>query len=177
MGDAFATAAWVEYHIGRYREAERLADEGFRRSGPLSTVEALYCLDWRSVARCRLGEWDAFFQDQALASALLGDRREQPPGYAADHVAAAAFLHEVRGDQGEANRLVQVVAWLDRAEQRPSVAWSVWRSLVLARRGHNIAPVSDWFAQVGQAQGVAILKDGVLRGGADPRGDGAAVGY
>jgi gamma-glutamyltranspeptidase/glutathione hydrolase len=47
----------------------------------------------------------------------------------------------------------------------------------LARRGHNIASVSDWFAQVGQAQGVAILKDGVLRGGADPRGDGAAVGY
>ena len=47
----------------------------------------------------------------------------------------------------------------------------------LARRGHNIEPVSDWFAQVGQAHGVAILKDGVLRGGADPRGDGAAVGY
>jgi len=47
----------------------------------------------------------------------------------------------------------------------------------LTRRGHNVAPVSDWFAQVGHAQGVAILKDGVLRGGADPRGDGAAVGY
>jgi gamma-glutamyltranspeptidase len=47
----------------------------------------------------------------------------------------------------------------------------------LGRRGHNIQLVSDWFAQVGQAQAVAILKDGVLRGGADPRGDGAAVGY
>jgi len=47
----------------------------------------------------------------------------------------------------------------------------------LTRRGHHVAPVSDWFAQVGQAQAVAVLKDGVLRGGADPRGDGAAVGY
>jgi gamma-glutamyltranspeptidase len=37
--------------------------------------------------------------------------------------------------------------------------------------------VSDWFTQEGQAHAVAILKDGVLRGGADPRGDGAAVGY
>jgi gamma-glutamyltranspeptidase/glutathione hydrolase len=47
----------------------------------------------------------------------------------------------------------------------------------LVGRGHNILPVSDWFSQEGQAHAVAILKDGVLRGGADPRGDGAAVGY
>ena len=47
----------------------------------------------------------------------------------------------------------------------------------LVGRGHNILPVSDWFSQEGQAHAVAVLKDGVLRGGADPRGDGAAVGY
>ena len=47
----------------------------------------------------------------------------------------------------------------------------------LMRRGHNILPVSDWFSREGHAHAVAILKDGVLRGGADPRGDGAAVGY
>jgi gamma-glutamyltranspeptidase/glutathione hydrolase len=47
----------------------------------------------------------------------------------------------------------------------------------LIRRGHNILPVSDWFTQEGHAHAVAVLKDGVLRGGADPRGDGAAVGY
>ncbi len=37
--------------------------------------------------------------------------------------------------------------------------------------------LKDWFSQEGQAHAVAILKDGVLRGGADPRGDGTAVGY
>jgi gamma-glutamyltranspeptidase / glutathione hydrolase len=47
----------------------------------------------------------------------------------------------------------------------------------LTGRGHNILPVSDWFTQAGHAQAVAVLEDGVLRGGADPRGDGAAVGY
>jgi len=46
----------------------------------------------------------------------------------------------------------------------------------LSRRGHNIVPVSDWFTQVGHAHAVT-LTDGTLRGGADPRGDGAAVGY
>jgi gamma-glutamyltranspeptidase/glutathione hydrolase len=45
----------------------------------------------------------------------------------------------------------------------------------LARRGHQIVVVSDWFARMGHGHGVTI-KDGTLRGGADPRGDGAAVG-
>ena len=46
----------------------------------------------------------------------------------------------------------------------------------LVRRGHNILPVSNWFTQAGHAHAVT-LKDGTLRGGADARGDGAAMGY
>lgn len=46
----------------------------------------------------------------------------------------------------------------------------------LARRGHNVLSVSDWFTQMGHAHAVT-LRDGTLAGGADPRGDGAALGY
>jgi gamma-glutamyltranspeptidase/glutathione hydrolase len=46
----------------------------------------------------------------------------------------------------------------------------------LARRGHNVKTVSDWFTQMGNAHGIT-LAGGTLRGGADPRGDGAALGY
>jgi gamma-glutamyltranspeptidase len=46
----------------------------------------------------------------------------------------------------------------------------------LAQLGHHIVVVSDWFARMGHAQGVT-LQDGMLRGGADPRGDGAAIGF
>jgi gamma-glutamyltranspeptidase/glutathione hydrolase len=46
----------------------------------------------------------------------------------------------------------------------------------LQRRGHQVEVVSDWFARMGHAHGVT-LSDGTLRGGADPRGDGAAIGY
>lgn len=46
----------------------------------------------------------------------------------------------------------------------------------LARRGHNLRAVSDWFAQMGHAHGIT-LRDGTLTGGADPRGDGAAIGF
>jgi len=46
----------------------------------------------------------------------------------------------------------------------------------LARRGHQMETVSDWFARMGHAHGIT-LRDGTLRGGADPRGDGAALGF
>jgi gamma-glutamyltranspeptidase/glutathione hydrolase len=46
----------------------------------------------------------------------------------------------------------------------------------LAARGHNVLPVADFFVQMGHAHAVS-LADGTLRGGADPRGDGAAIGF
>ncbi len=46
----------------------------------------------------------------------------------------------------------------------------------LARRGHNVLTVSDWFTHMGHAHGIT-LRDGTLAGGADPRGDGAAIGF
>jgi len=46
----------------------------------------------------------------------------------------------------------------------------------LTRKGHQVLAVSDWFARMGHAQAITI-DDGTLRGGADPRGDGAAIGY
>jgi gamma-glutamyltranspeptidase/glutathione hydrolase len=46
----------------------------------------------------------------------------------------------------------------------------------LRRRGHNVTPVSDFFMRMGHAHGIT-LDDGTLRGAADPRGDGAAIGF
>jgi gamma-glutamyltranspeptidase/glutathione hydrolase len=46
----------------------------------------------------------------------------------------------------------------------------------LARMGHHVVPVSDFFMRMGHAHGIT-LDDGTLRGGADPRGDGAAIGF
>lgn len=46
----------------------------------------------------------------------------------------------------------------------------------LARRGHKVRPVSDFFHQMGHAHGIAV-RAGTFMGGADPRGDGLALGY
>jgi gamma-glutamyltranspeptidase/glutathione hydrolase len=46
----------------------------------------------------------------------------------------------------------------------------------LARRGHRVEAVSEFYDQMGHAQGI-VVHDGTLMGGADPRGDGIALGY
>jgi gamma-glutamyltranspeptidase/glutathione hydrolase len=47
----------------------------------------------------------------------------------------------------------------------------------LERRGHPIVAAPELFYRVGQAHGVMVAEDGVLSGGADPRGDGMALGF
>jgi gamma-glutamyltranspeptidase/glutathione hydrolase len=46
----------------------------------------------------------------------------------------------------------------------------------LARKGHPVKAGSEFLNRVGHAHGIAFT-DGTLRGGADPRGDGMALGF
>jgi class 3 adenylate cyclase/tetratricopeptide (TPR) repeat protein len=135
VGDIFGVAAWVAFHVGNYPRALELADEGFTRALPEAPLTALDCLDWRALARCRLGQWDEFENDVALIDELLGDRRENPPGFASDHIGAAAFVSEVRGQTDSADHRLRILTWLEQAEERPSPGWLVWHALLLARRG------------------------------------------
>jgi gamma-glutamyltranspeptidase/glutathione hydrolase len=54
------------------------------------------------------------------------------------------------------------------------VGTSVLRGL--ARKGHRVKAAPELFYRVGHAHGIA-RRDGTLMGGADPRGDGIALGY
>jgi len=48
----------------------------------------------------------------------------------------------------------------------------------LGIRGLQVEVVEDWSSQMGHAQAITIDRGtGILSGAADPRGDGAAVGY
>lgn len=46
----------------------------------------------------------------------------------------------------------------------------------LARKGHRVKAAPSLFYKVGHAHGIAV-RDGTLMGGADPRGDGVALGF
>jgi gamma-glutamyltranspeptidase/glutathione hydrolase len=45
----------------------------------------------------------------------------------------------------------------------------------LTRKGHNIKPAAALFPKVGHAHAI-VFRDGLMLGGADPRGDGVALG-
>jgi gamma-glutamyltranspeptidase len=47
----------------------------------------------------------------------------------------------------------------------------------LERRGQPVRMLADWHSDAGHAQAIRIDQDGFLEGGADPRSDGAALGY
>jgi gamma-glutamyltranspeptidase/glutathione hydrolase len=48
----------------------------------------------------------------------------------------------------------------------------------LERRGHLVERWEAWNGRVGHAHGITVDPDtGTLAGGADPRSDGAAIGY
>jgi class 3 adenylate cyclase len=134
-GDAFAVAAWTAYEVGRYRDAFGFADEGFRIAETGAMVSALHCLDWRALARFRMADWDGLLSDGQIAESLLGDRKERPPPFSADHLAAMAYVYEVRGERPAADRVLQVLKWLEGARDVPAPAWIAWTALTLARRG------------------------------------------
>ena len=46
----------------------------------------------------------------------------------------------------------------------------------LQRKGHAVKAAPDFFTKVGHAHGI-VVRDGTLMGGADPRGDGVALGF
>jgi gamma-glutamyltranspeptidase/glutathione hydrolase len=46
----------------------------------------------------------------------------------------------------------------------------------LGRRGHAVRVLNDFAHQAGHAHGIT-RREGTLTGGADPRGDGAALGF
>jgi len=46
----------------------------------------------------------------------------------------------------------------------------------LAAKGHRVRPAPELFWRCGHAHGI-VLRDGTLIGGADPRGDGVALGF
>ncbi|WP_211748301.1 gamma-glutamyltransferase [Paenibacillus sp. Marseille-Q4541] len=47
----------------------------------------------------------------------------------------------------------------------------------LEAMGHEVRPLGEWDDVMGQAQGIMIGPNGMLSGAADPRGDGAAIGW
>ena len=53
------------------------------------------------------------------------------------HLAIAAVIHDARGDRGTADRYLDLVRWLEKAEEQFDPELTLWQSRLLARRGRH----------------------------------------
>ena len=156
LQDIFNMAAWASFHLGRYREAVRYADEGFERWVADVPAMAMHCLPWRALGRFRLGEWSRFLEDVSRTEELLGDRREHPQPFFARHFAAAALVHDVQGDGHGADRILEMLRRLEREIGHPPALSAPWMAILLARRG-DAEGARFYLGEVGSHGGRGVL--------------------
>jgi class 3 adenylate cyclase/tetratricopeptide (TPR) repeat protein len=130
IGDAYAMGAWGLYELGRYTEAVEVSGSGLAviiGRGP--NVE-LHVRSWRLAALHRLGDWDEAIVEFGHVLDLLDDRRDDPPYFVTHAFAAAAAIHEARGDRVRSDRLAGLLSRLAGEGQARMVPW-LGRFLVL----------------------------------------------
>lgn len=141
VGDAHSMGGWANFCLGRYREAFSSADRGFAITATRLPSVAAHCLSWRALARYRLGDWDGVLADLDLVSSMLGDRSDSPPHYISAMHAAAALVHEIRGEPAGADHIVELLRRVDEGAEaldRDSTAmgrWAQYLAPLVARRG------------------------------------------
>jgi class 3 adenylate cyclase/tetratricopeptide (TPR) repeat protein len=141
VGDAHAMGGWINFQLGRYREALSSAERGFGITATRLPSVAIHCLSWRAQARYRLGDWDGVLADLELASEMLGERKDSPPHYISAMHAAAALVHEIRGQSADADRLLEVLRGVDESAEAPDRdstplgRWAQFLAPLVARRG------------------------------------------
>ena len=141
LGDIYAVAAWGAFHRGRYAAAHELGYEGGRRVAGEFPAVHLHTQAWALVASFRMGEWERALLEFEVLRELLGERRDEPPYFASRPFGWLSVLHELRGEQATADRLIAV---LDNLGTKPSFELAFTGSRiptarVLARRGEGAA--------------------------------------
>jgi class 3 adenylate cyclase len=136
LGDMYAVAAWATATIGDYPEAVRLATKGEGLSAGDAPGMTLHNLSWRAFAEFSLGNWPSVVDEilpQVLA--VLGERRDEPPYFAAHAFGSAAFVHDARADPAAS----ELIALLRRHAEVEGGEWPrrslIWLAWILTRRG------------------------------------------
>jgi len=126
--DLHAMGSWISWEIGEYEEAVRYAEAIKDWSHHLAAVHALA---WRVAALFRLGRWDEALTAFAGALDVLDAHRDNPPSAVTHMYAAAALVHELRGERRDVGSLTTVVS----AVPEPGTRVYPWRILLCLQRG------------------------------------------
>lgn len=99
ISDIFAVAAWAYSFTNDYRRGHDLAMEGYERTRTEARGVYLHNLSWAAYSDFFLGRWDHI--DSVIdpeVEAILGDRGDAPPTFAAHYFGISALLAAIRDD-------------------------------------------------------------------------------
>ena len=134
LGDIHAVAAWAHALIGDYSEAVRLAERGEALAAGEAPGMTLHSLSWLAFAEFALGNWPPVVEEiLPRVRAVLGERRDDPPYFAAHAFGSAAFIRDARGDP-PATELISLLKRQSSSEG-PSQQPHVWLAWILTRNG------------------------------------------
>ena len=110
IGDFHSVGIWIDVELGRYQDAIRHATEALAVIGGRGPNVEIHARSWFATALWLTGRWDESLEEIAAVRELLGDRRDDPPYFAMHAFGAAGMIHEARGEQAEARRLLETMA-------------------------------------------------------------------
>lgn len=167
-GDICGMGMWVFHELGRYAEALAVGDEYLPQVLGFGANAEVHPRTWYVAALERLGRWDEALGHFDRVLELLDERRDRPPYFATYAYAAAALIHEARGEQEESDRLTAILSAIgpsyarvypamtllllrrgeaDRAKEnfamRPR-AWRIHSAEVFEARCELVAATEDW---------------------------------
>ncbi len=118
--DLHAMGAWMNEEIGRYEESIRIAQAHIDNAAESMTPHPRV---WMSISLFRLGRWDEAVVSCEAGIAALGDKSDNPPGFAVSLYLVAAAIHHLRGDDTALENLRDTVALV--STHKRAFAWQV----------------------------------------------------
>lgn len=137
QGDLCAMGGWIAFQRARYSEAEEWTTRGIVEFAEYPSI-GLHCRAWRGVARLRNGDWDGLLADAAVVERAF--TAGPPAPYMTPVIAAAAFVHHLRGDEEASDRLIRLLAGFETLDPphagEPVLArWAEYLAPIVCRRG------------------------------------------
>ena len=110
IGDFHSVGIWIDVELGRYQDAIGRGAEALAAIGGRGPNVEIHTRAWLATALWLTGRWDESLEETAAVTELLGDQRDDPPYFAMHTFGAAAMIHQARGEQAEARRLLDTMA-------------------------------------------------------------------
>jgi class 3 adenylate cyclase/tetratricopeptide (TPR) repeat protein len=112
IGDFHAMGGWAYYELGDLPRSLGSVETGIALvAGRAPNVES-HLRSWRCVTLFRIGRWDEAVHEYEVTRALLDDRRDEPPYFAAHAYATAAICFHARDQQVLSDRVTDLLLGL-----------------------------------------------------------------